>query len=65
MVFFGMAAWQIARWATTLWESGEVTETLQIVYYPFTYGIAFSCFVLALVFFVDLLKSFAGKEEEK
>lgn len=64
MIFFGMAAWQIARWATTLWESGEVTETLQIVYYPFTYGIAFSCFVLALVFFVDLLKSFAGKEEE-
>lgn len=64
MVFFSMIGGLLVTWATTLWKSGEVTETLQIVYYPFTYGVAFSCFVLALVFFVDLLKSFAGKEEE-
>ena len=56
MVFFGIASWQIAKWATVLWKTGEVTETLRIVFYPFTYGVAFGCLVLTLVLFVDLLK---------
>jgi len=56
MVFFGIAGWQIAKWATVLWKTGEVTETLRIIFYPFTYGVAFGCFVLTLVLFVDLLK---------
>ena len=64
MVFFSIAAWQIAKWATTLWKSGEVTETLQIVYYPFTYGVAIGCVVLALVFLVDLMKAIIGEEEK-
>jgi len=34
--FFVIAAWQIAVKANTLMETGEVTETLQIIYYPFT-----------------------------
>lgn len=56
MVFFGIAGWQIAKWATVLWKTGEVTETLRIIFYPFTYGAALGCFVLTLVLFVDLLK---------
>lgn len=56
MVFFGIAGWQIAKWATVLWKTGEVTETLRIIFYPFTYGVAFGCFVLTLVLFVDLFK---------
>lgn len=64
MVFFSMAAWQIAKWASTLRKSGEVTETLQIVYYPFTYGVALGCVVLALVFLVDLMKAIVGEEEK-
>jgi TRAP-type C4-dicarboxylate transport system permease small subunit len=55
MIFFALAGWQISKWATTLWKTGEVTETLRIIFYPFTYGVAFGCFVLALVFLVDLL----------
>jgi len=56
MIFFVIAGWQIAKWATTLWTTGEVTETLRIIYYPFTYGVALGCFFLALVLLVDLLK---------
>lgn len=56
MIFFAIAGWQIARWATTLWETGEVTETLRIIFYPFTYAVAFGCLVLALVLLVDLVK---------
>ncbi len=64
MVFFGMVSWQIAKWATSLRELGEVTETLQIGYYPFTYGVAIGCIILALVFFVDLMKVLIGEEEK-
>lgn len=56
MAFFSIAGWQIAKWATTLWRTGEVTETLRIIFYPFTYGVALGCFVLALVLLVDLLR---------
>ena len=57
MFFFGIVTWQVFKYATTLWETGEVTETLQIVYYPFTYAVALGCLVLAFTFFVDFLKS--------
>ena len=63
MIFFAVLGWQISRLATTLWKTGEVTETLRIVYYPFTYGVAFGCLLLALVLLVDLLKLFFTKNE--
>ena len=56
MVFFSIAGWQIARWATVLRKTGEVTETLRIIFYPFTYAVALGCLTLALVLLVDLLK---------
>ncbi|MDH3565826.1 MAG: TRAP transporter small permease [Desulfobacteraceae bacterium] len=62
-LFFGVAAWQIAVKATTLMNTGEITETLRIIYYPFTYGVALGCAVLSLVLFTDLIKSFIPKKE--
>ncbi len=56
-VFFSIVAWQVAVKATTLLETGEVTETLRIVYYPFTYTVAFGCLVLALAMLTDLIKA--------
>jgi TRAP-type C4-dicarboxylate transport system permease small subunit len=56
MVFFAVVAWQIAKYGATLWRTGEVTETLRIVYYPFTYGVALGCAVLSLVFLTDFVK---------
>jgi TRAP-type C4-dicarboxylate transport system permease small subunit len=55
-VFFSIAGWQIGKLAKTLWQTGEVSETLLIVYYPFTYGVAFGCCLLALVLLVEFLK---------
>ena len=57
MVFFALVAWRIAQYATTLWRTGEVTETLRIVYYPFTYSVSLGCAVLALVSLTEFLKS--------
>ena len=58
MLFFTLAGWQIAKLANTLRTSGEVTETLRIIYYPFTYGVALGCFLLSLVLLVELVELF-------
>ncbi|MCP4686860.1 MAG: TRAP transporter small permease [Desulfobacterales bacterium] len=65
LLFFGVAAWQIAVKATTLMNAGEVTETLRIIYYPFTYAVALGCLVLSLVMLTDLIRSFFPEEEGK
>jgi len=62
-VFFSMAAWQIAKLATRLWNTGEVTETLRIIYYPFTYGTAIGFAILSLVFLADLIDTLFSKKE--
>ena len=61
--FFIIAAWQLAIKATTLWKTGEVTETLRIIFYPFTYAVAVGCAVLALVLLLELVRAvIPGKE---
>lgn len=65
LIFFALVAWQIAKYANTLMKTGEITETLRIIYYPFTYGVAFGCVILSLVFLVDFLKSFVPEQEDK
>jgi len=56
--FFSLAGWQIAKLAGSLRASGEVTETLRIIYYPFTYGVALGCFLLAMVLLIELVELF-------
>jgi len=63
MIFFALAAWQIAKYATILLKTGEVTETLNIIYYPFTYAVGIGCAILSLVFLTDFLKAISQKEE--
>jgi len=65
MFFFAVVAWQIAKYGTTLWKTGEVTETLRIIYYPFTYGVALGCAVLSMVFLIDFVKCVAPQNEGK
>ena len=66
MGFFAIVAWRITVWSTTLVRTGELTETLRIIYYPFSYAVALGCAVLCLVFLADCLKSLISlKENEK
>ncbi|MEA3359810.1 MAG: TRAP transporter small permease [Thermodesulfobacteriota bacterium] len=64
-IFFAVVSWQISKYATTLLKSGEVTETLRIIYYPFTYGVALGCAALSLVFLVDFFKSVLPRKEDE
>ncbi len=64
--FFALITWQISEYAANLHRTGEVTETLQIIYYPFTYAVSVGCGALALVFFVEFLKNLIpAKEPDK
>ena len=62
-IFFGLAAWQIAIKASVLRQTGEVTETLRIIYYPFTYAVSVGCLILALVLLIDLIKLYLPPKE--
>ena len=65
LVFFGAAAWQLILKAHTLMATGEVTETLRIIYYPFTYAVALGCAVLSLSLLTDLIQALWGNRGEK
>jgi TRAP-type C4-dicarboxylate transport system permease small subunit len=61
--FFTLAAWQIVVKANTLRLTGEVTETLGIIYYPFAYAVAFGCLVLVLVMLTDIVRQLLPDRE--
>jgi TRAP-type C4-dicarboxylate transport system permease small subunit len=64
-LFFLIAAWQIVVKANTLMETGEVTETLQIIYYPFTYAVAFGCLVLSLTLLTEIIRGVVPEKGDR
>jgi TRAP-type C4-dicarboxylate transport system permease small subunit len=64
-MFFVLAGWQLVIKANTLRTTGEVTETLRIIYYPFTYAVALGCIVLALILLSDFLRQLIPPQEAK
>jgi TRAP-type C4-dicarboxylate transport system permease small subunit len=64
-IFFSIAGWQILKYATTLWKTGEVTETLRIAYYPFAYGVSGGCLLLALVTLIEFLQLLFKRQEAR
>ena len=61
--FFAVATWHIIEKANTLRKTGEVTETLQIIYYPFTYAVGLGFGALCLVLLASALKTLFQREE--
>jgi TRAP-type C4-dicarboxylate transport system permease small subunit len=59
---FSIAGFQTMKWGAILKNSGEVTETLRVIFYPFVYCVAIGCFVLSLVLAVDMLDVFFKPE---
>lgn len=55
IVFFGVASWQVWLQADTFRIKGELSETLRIPFYPFTYGVAIACGIMTFSLIVDLL----------
>jgi len=63
IVFFVAATWQMVKWSRVLWSTGELTETLRIIFYPFSYGVALGCAVLSFVFLTSFFKLLKSKKE--
>ncbi len=53
-LFFSLAAWQTWLWGDTIRQTGETSETLHLIFYPFIYLTAFGFAFLALVLISDL-----------
>jgi len=54
---FGLAAWQCAVLGHEMWETNDVSMTVQTPFYPFVYAIAFGCALLWLVILLDTIKT--------
>lgn len=53
---FGTLAWRSFIYAGKLKTSGEVSMTMELPFHPFVYGLAFSAFVVTLVFLIEITK---------
>jgi TRAP-type C4-dicarboxylate transport system permease small subunit len=63
-VFFGIAGVETWKWASFLVDTGEVSETLTIIFHPFVYASAFGCLALTFVLAVDTLKTLTSETVE-
>lgn len=63
IVLFLFTAWNLAKMATDMYRSGEVSLTLQLPFYPVAYGIGFAFFVQIFVLIVDMVKIAGGEYE--
>lgn len=62
-LFFAVISWQTYVWGTKIQESGELSETLKIIYHPFVFGVAIGFAMLTVACGLDLIRT-AFKEKE-
>lgn len=56
VVFFFTIGIVMFKWGNQIAASGEVSETLKIIYYPFVYIVATGFFILSVTLFADLFE---------
>src|SRR4030042_780535 len=62
MIFFAIISWQVLVWGMKISRSGEVSETLKIVFHPFIYSVSFGFAVFSLTLLIDFFKNLKSKE---
>lgn len=62
-LLFGIASWQVYRWGENLRMNGELSETLQLRYYPFVYGVSAGFALLTLVLVIQMCGAILRKAE--
>ena len=61
-IFFAMVSWQVFVWGMKISKSGEVSETLKIMFHPFVYSVSLGFAVFSLTLILDFLKNFKSKK---
>ena len=64
VVLAALAGWQVQEYAYAIYEMEELSETLNIIYYPFVYVVAGGFYALALTLIIDLLQLFIPAPHE-
>lgn len=67
LIVFGISflvAWNLIRLGLGFRETGEVSLTIKIVYYPIALGLGVCFFIQMLVILVEILEGFSGTEHE-
>ncbi len=62
-IFFAIVSWQVFVWGMKISKSGEVSETLKIVFHPIVYCVAVGFAVFSLTLILDFLKTLKGTED--
>jgi TRAP-type C4-dicarboxylate transport system permease small subunit len=62
-LLFAIACGELWAKALTLMRTGEVTETLNVGYHPFVFGVSAGCGLLAAVFFAELIAVLIPRKE--
>src|SRR5512135_2898194 len=57
LVLFSIVSWQTFLWGRRLMETGELSETLKVPYYPFVFVVSLGFAVLSLTLLLDLLET--------
>jgi TRAP-type C4-dicarboxylate transport system permease small subunit len=61
-IFFAIVAWQVFIWGMKISKSGEVSETLKIMFHPIIYCVALGFAIFSLTLIIDFLKNLKSKE---
>lgn len=62
-IFFAIVSWQMFVWGGKISASGELSETLKIIFHPFIYCVAAGFTIFSFTLAVDFMKNLRGKEE--
>lgn len=63
IALFFVVGWNLFIYSAKLMHSGEVSLTIQIPFYPFSYGVGVCCFLQCFVLVGDIVKIFGGTYE--
>ncbi|MFB3886034.1 MAG: TRAP transporter small permease [Thermodesulfobacteriota bacterium] len=61
MIFFALVSWQVFVWGMKVAKSGEVSETIKIVFHPFIYSVSLGFAVFSFTLLIDFLKNLRSK----
>lgn len=64
-ILFSIASWQVFKWGDKIRVSGELSETLQLKFHPFIYGVAAGFALLTLVLLLDTARAIFYKREDE
>ncbi len=64
-LFFSIVSWQTFVYGKRLAQTGELSETLKIAYYPFVFLVSAGFAVLALTILLDLVETIWAPKERK